>query len=159
MFLWIIWKPACKGNKNNNKISPIAEILTSNSAIKVFTREKNFITWDSWPWIFSWSSKSLKNKMNADIKTVQSIYDSFCFRITSQIMVGTRVVTLAWLSVTRDTYLRLLTLKIKWSWSSTVEPGKNGLPVAISKNIHPTPLHIKEMMKFGGGRSFLIKAS
>ena len=44
MFLWIIWKPACKGNKNNNKISPIAEILTSNSAIKVFTREKNFIT-------------------------------------------------------------------------------------------------------------------
>ena len=34
----------------------------------------------------------------------------------------------------------LLTLKIKWSWSSTVDPGKKGLPVAISKNIHPTPL-------------------
>ena len=34
----------------------------------------------------------------------------------------------------------MLTLNIKWSWSSTVEPGKNGLPVAISKNIQPTPL-------------------
>ena len=37
-------------------------------------------------------------------------------------------------------YKVALTLKIKWSWSSTVDPGKKGLPVAISKNIHPTPL-------------------
>jgi len=31
-------------------------------------------------------------------------------------------------------------LKIKCSSSSTVEPGKRGLPEAISKNMHPTPL-------------------
>lgn len=32
-------------------------------------------------------------------------------------------------------------LKIKCSSSSTVEPGKRGLPDAISKNMHPTPLY------------------
>jgi hypothetical protein len=35
---------------------------------------------------------------------------------------------------------KTLTLKMRCSCSSTVPPGNMGLPVAISKNIHPTPL-------------------
>lgn len=37
----------------------------------------------------------------------------------------------------------LLTLKMRFNCSSAVPPGNIGLPVAISKNIHPTPLEQK----------------
>jgi hypothetical protein len=39
-------------------------------------------------------------------------------------------------------------LKINCSWSSTVEPGKRGRPLAISKKIHPTPLHTMAKSNF-----------
>lgn len=39
-------------------------------------------------------------------------------------------------------------LKINCSWSSTVEPGKRGRPLAISKKIQPTPLHTMAKSNF-----------